>query len=84
MGANVNVDPTMDSIVFNVRLPRIIASVMIGAMLSLSGTVYQSVFRNPLVSPDLLGVSSGAAVGAAGAILLCAGLVTRQLFAFTG
>ncbi|MFA5611375.1 MAG: iron ABC transporter permease [Anaerolineaceae bacterium] len=84
MGANVNVDPTMDSIVFNVRLPRIIASVMIGAMLSLSGTVYQSVFRNPLVSPDLLGVSSGAAVGAAGAILLGAGLVTRQLFAFTG
>jgi iron complex transport system permease protein len=60
----------MESIIFNVRLPRILASVMIGAMLSLSGAVYQSVFRNPLVSPDLLGVSSGAAVGAAGAILL--------------
>jgi len=57
---------------------------MIGAMLSLSGAVYQSVFRNPLVSPDLLGVSSGAAVGAAAAILLGAGLVTRQLFAFIG
>ncbi|HBO33241.1 MAG TPA: iron ABC transporter permease [Anaerolineaceae bacterium] len=83
-GANVNVDPTMESIVFNVRLPRILASVMIGAMLSLSGAVYQSVFRNPLVSPDLLGVSSGAAVGAAAAILLGAGLVTRQLFAFIG
>ena len=84
LGANVNVDPTMDSIVFNVRLPRILASIMIGGMLSLSGTVYQSVFRNPLVSPDLLGVSSGAAVGAAGAILLGAGLVTRQAFAFIG
>jgi iron complex transport system permease protein len=84
LGANVNVDPTMESIVFNVRLPRILASVMIGAMLSLSGAVYQSVFRNPLVSPDLLGVSSGAAVGAAAAILLGAGLVTRQLFAFIG
>jgi len=84
LGANVNVDPAMDSIVFNVRLPRILASVMIGAMLSLSGAVYQSVFRNPLVSPDLLGVSSGAAVGAAGAILLGAGLATRQVFAFIG
>ena len=84
LGANVNVDPAMDSIVFNVRLPRILASVMIGAMLSLSGAVYQSVFRNPLVSPDLLGVSSGAAVGAAGAILLWAGLATRQVFAFIG
>jgi iron complex transport system permease protein len=84
LGATVNVDPILDSIVFNVRLPRIIASVMIGAMLSLSGAVYQSVFRNPLVSPDLLGVSSGAAVGAAGAILLGAGLVTRQIFAFIG
>ncbi len=84
LGATVNVDPILDSIVFNVRLPRIIASVMIGAMLSLSGAVYQSVFRNPLVSPDLLGVSSGAAVGAAGAILLGAGLVTRQVFAFIG
>ena len=84
LGANVNVDPAMDSIVFNVRLPRILASVMIGAMLSLSGAVYQSVFRNPLVSPDLLGVSSGAAVGAAGAILLGAGLATRQIFAFIG
>jgi iron complex transport system permease protein len=84
LGMNVPVDPMMDSIVFNVRLPRVLASVMIGAMLSLSGAVYQSVFRNPLVSPDLLGVSSGAAVGASAAILLGAGLATRQLFAFAG
>jgi ABC-type Fe3+-siderophore transport system, permease component len=84
LGMNVPVDPTMDSIVLNVRLPRVLASVMIGAMLSLSGAVYQSVFRNPLVSPDLLGVSSGAAVGASAAILLGAGLATRQLFAFAG
>ncbi len=84
LGMNVAVDPAMDSIVFNVRLPRVLASVMIGAMLSLSGAVYQSVFRNPLVSPDLLGVSSGAAVGASAAILLGAGLATRQIFAFIG
>lgn len=84
LGMNVAVDPAMVSIVFNVRLPRVLASVMIGAMLSLSGAVYQSVFRNPLVSPDLLGVSSGAAVGASAAILLGAGLATRQIFAFAG
>jgi iron complex transport system permease protein len=84
LGLNVPVDPAMVSVVFNIRLPRVLASVMIGAMLSLSGAVYQSVFRNPLVSPDLLGVSSGAAVGASTAILLGAGLATRQIFAFAG
>ncbi len=78
------IDPVMESIVFHVRLPRILASVIIGGMLSLSGAIYQSVFRNPLVSPDLLGVSSGAAVGAAGAILLGGSLLTRQMMAFTG
>ena len=84
LGMDVPVDPSMVSIVFNVRLPRVLASVMIGAMLSLSGAVYQSVFRNPLVSPDLLGVSSGAAVGASTAILLGGSLITRQIFAFIG
>lgn len=84
LGMNVPVDPSMVNIVFNVRLPRVLASVLIGAMLSLSGAVYQSVFRNPLVSPDLLGVSSGAAVGASTAILIGAGLATRQIFAFAG
>jgi len=84
LGLSVPVDPAMVSIIFNVRLPRVLASVMVGAMLSLSGAVYQSVFRNPLVSPDLLGVSSGAAVGASAAILLGMGLATRQIFAFVG
>ena len=84
LGLSVPVDPAMVSIIFNVRLPRVLASVMVGAMLSLSGAVYQSVFRNPLVSPDLLGVSSGAAVGASAAILLGMGLATRQIFAFAG
>ena len=78
------VDPAMESIVFHVRLPRILASLLIGSMISVSGAVYQSVFKNPLVSPDLLGVSSGAAVGAAAAILLGASLLTRQLMAFAG
>lgn len=74
----------MDTVLFKIRIPRALASMMVGAMLSLSGAVYQGVFRNPLVSPDILGVSSGASVGAAGAILLGLGMVERQSFAFLG
>ena len=77
-------DSAMESIVFYVRMPRIIVSMLVGAMLSLSGAVYQGVFKNPLISPDLLGVSSGASVGAAIAIMLGLSLVQRQVFAFAG
>lgn len=83
-GLAPTVDETMETVVFTIRIPRVLASVMIGAMLSLSGAAYQGVFRNPLVSPDILGVSSGASVGAAGAILLGLGMVERQVFAFLG
>ncbi|MCR5636265.1 MAG: iron ABC transporter permease [Clostridiales bacterium] len=58
------------TVVFNVRLPRIIAAVLIGAALSVSGAAYQGMFRNPMVSPDILGASGGAGFGAALAILL--------------
>ncbi|WP_056983941.1 FecCD family ABC transporter permease [Lentilactobacillus farraginis] len=58
------------NVVLNIRLPRVLAAAGIGAALALSGTAYQGIFQNPLVSPDLLGVSNGAAVGAALAILL--------------
>jgi iron complex transport system permease protein len=60
----------MENIVINVRLPRILGAILIGSALSISGVSYQGLFRNPLVSPDLLGVSAGACVGAAIAILL--------------
>ena len=59
-----------ENILLGVRLPRTLATVIVGATLALSGAVYQSVFKNPLVSPDFLGVSSGACVGAAIAILM--------------
>ncbi|HHW54725.1 MAG: iron ABC transporter permease [bacterium] len=72
----------MEVALFKIRLPRVVAAMMIGAMLSLSGAVYQGVFKNPLVSPDILGVASGASVGAAGAILLGLGLLGRQVLAF--
>ena len=58
------------SAVVNVRLPRLVGAALAGAALALSGAAYQSIFKNPLVSPDLLGISSGACVGAAAAILL--------------
>jgi len=56
--------------VLNVRLPRILLACMVGCCLSAAGTAYQSVFQNPLASPDILGASSGAGFGAALAILL--------------
>lgn len=72
----------MENVIFVLRIPRILGAIVIGACLTLSGAVYQSVFKNPLVSPDILGVSHGASVGAAAAILLGASIVTQQLMAF--
>lgn len=84
LGVEPMQDEAMVTVLFVIRIPRALASMMIGAMLSLSGAIYQGVFRNPLVSPDILGVSSGASVGAAGAILLGLGIVQIQTFAFIG
>lgn len=56
-------------VILILRLPRVLLALMVGAALAASGTVYQSLFRNPLVSPDILGISSGACLGAALAIL---------------
>ena len=68
----INADWTLqaESVVFNIRLPRILASSLIGAALSLSGLIFQTIFRNPMVSPDVLGASAGAGFGASLAILL--------------
>lgn len=71
-------------VVMLLRLPRIVAAVLVGAALAVAGATYQGVFRNPLVAPDILGVSSGACVGAATAILLSISPVWIQIFAFCG
>ncbi|MGI6095099.1 MAG: FecCD family ABC transporter permease [Lachnospiraceae bacterium] len=71
-----------ESVVYTLRLPRVIGAVLVGGALALSGSAYQGVFKNPLVSPDLLGVSSGACVGAAIAILFSLGSVGVQVLAF--
>jgi len=70
------------NVVLRLRIPRILASVLVGAALSVSGSVYQGVFSNPLISPDFLGVSGGACVGAAIAILMALPSAFVQLFAF--
>ncbi len=67
---------------FNVRLPRIALSVIVGASLAAAGAAFQGTFRNPLVSPDVLGASQGAALGAAVALLTGAGAYAVSLWAF--
>ena len=74
----------MESVVFYVRTPRILGALFIGMALSVSGAVYQSAFKNPLVSPDLLGVSSGASAGAALGIVLSFGTKGIEATAFIG
>jgi iron complex transport system permease protein len=71
-----------ETVVMTVRLPRIMAAMLIGMALSSSGAAFQGLFRNPLVSPDILGVSAGAGLGASTAVLLAMGPVGIQLMAF--
>lgn len=71
-----------DKVVFAVRLPRVVAAALVGAALAVSGAAYQGMFRNPMVSPDILGASTGAGFGAAVAILLGAGYFGISAAAF--
>ena len=75
---------TMYRVVIYSRFPRVVAAILVGGALALAGSAYQGVFRNPLVSPDLLGVSNGACVGAAISILFGLGYIGNVLFAFIG
>lgn len=70
------------TILFQVRLPRVVASLLVGASLSLAGLTFQNVFRNPLAGPNLLGITSGSAFGAVLAILLSGSSYAVQLSAF--
>ena len=77
---------TQQAIFWEIRLPRVVLGVLVGAMLAVSGTAYQGVFRNPLADPYLLGVSSGAALGATLGIVAggTIGPVGIPLLAFAG
>ena len=71
-----------ENVIFQIRLPRVLAAAIIGAALSIAGVSYQGMFQNPMVSPDILGASSGAGFGAALAILLGAGYMGISVAAF--
>ena len=77
--------PQQETLFFQVRLPRIVLAVMVGCSLATAGAAYQGTFQNPLVSPDILGASQGAAFGAACAILLGMGAfgVSASAFLFS-
>lgn len=73
-----------DNVLFRIRFPRILVVMLVGAALSVAGASYQGMFRNPLTSPDLLGASAGASLGACLALLLNMPGEMVQLFAFLG
>ena len=74
----------VETVVLQVRGPRVLAALLVGAALAAAGTAYQGMFRNPLVSPDILGVSTGAALGAVLAIFLSQNVFMTQMLAFGG
>ena len=81
---------TQEAIIVALRLPRVFLAVIVGAMLATAGVAFQGVLRNPLADPYILGISSGAAVGAAGAIIFVGTAhvllvkIALPLFAFLG
>src|SRR5690606_24244995 len=72
------------AIVTQLRLPRVVLGLLVGAMLALAGGCYQGVFRNPLADPYLLGVAAGAGLGATAAVALRLGGALVPAFAFAG
>lgn len=85
--ASIAADPSLksiDNVIFKIRFPRICLVVLVGAALAVAGASYQGMFKNPLVSPDILGASSGASLGACLALLLNMPNYLIQLMAFAG
>jgi iron complex transport system permease protein len=81
-GAQHGLDSTIEAVVLKIRGPRVVGAILIGAALAAAGAAYQNMFRNPLVSPDILGVSAGAAVGAVLGIFLSLNVFMIQGLAF--
>ena len=83
-GGASGLPPLAETVVWGIRGPRILAALLVGGGLAAAGAAFQGLFRNPLVSPDLLGASSGAALGAVVGILLSLGVLGIQALAFAG
>ena len=83
-GQTADVPTAVQSVVLQVRGPRVLAAALVGAALAVAGTAFQGLFRNPLVSPDILGASSGAALGAVTGIFFSLGVLAIQALAFVG
>ncbi len=83
-GAPSGLPETAETVVWQVRLPRVGAGFLVGAALAAAGAVFQGLFRNPLVSPDILGVSAGASLGAVLGIFLSLPVGAIQALAFAG
>lgn len=77
-------DAQAETVVLAIRLPRVAAALLVGAALAAAGACYQTLFRNPLVSPDILGVSAGAGLGAVLGIFLALPIAAIQGMAFLG
>ena len=78
---DIEVTQTMRSVIFNIRLPRVLLSLLAGAGLSVAGASFQGLFSNPLATPDTLGVATGASFGAALGILLGCNMFLTQVCA---
>lgn len=69
-GADQGTGQTIDTIIFSIRLPRVLLAALVGCALSVAGSIFQALLRNPLADPYILGISSGSAVGAVLAMML--------------
>lgn len=83
-GRTSDVSAAVQNVIWLVRGPRVLAAALVGAALSVAGAAFQGLFRNPLVSPDLLGASSGAALGAVLGIYFSFGVLEIEALAFAG
>lgn len=77
-GSGYAVDRAMDSIIFDIRLPRVIVTILVGCALSTAGAVIQGVYRNPMADTGVLGISSGASLGAI--LAIATGLVAVNIY----
>lgn len=84
LGRDSGLDSTIDTVIWQVRLPRVLTGLVVGASLAAAGSVYQGLFRNPLVSPDILGVSAGASLGAVAGIFVSLPVLAIQGLSFVG